>query len=83
MSTTHPERGDGRVPGRPDAAGAGRRDLSVSMHHDSEAVTNKIYAHYAPRDYTNHRAVPQRKLHLALLSVKNDDESRPQIPFDS
>lgn len=31
-------------------------ELSVAMGHESEAVTNNIYAHDAPCDYSTHRA---------------------------
>lgn len=31
-------------------------ELSVAMGHESEAVTNKVYAHLRKRDYSAHRA---------------------------
>lgn len=31
-------------------------ELSVAMGHESEAVTNKVYAHLRKRDYSTHRA---------------------------
>ena len=31
-------------------------ELSVAMGHESEAVTNKVYAHVRKRDYSAHRA---------------------------
>ncbi len=31
-------------------------ELSVAMGHESEAVTNKVYAHLRKRDYGAHRA---------------------------
>jgi integrase len=43
--------------------------LSVAMGHKSEAVTNKIYAHYAPRDYSSHRAAFSAHVAAAVAPV--------------
>lgn len=44
-------------------------ELSVAMGHESEAVTNKIYAHYAPRDYSSHRAAFSAHVAAAVAPV--------------
>lgn len=43
--------------------------LSVAMGHESEAVTNKIYAHYAPPDYSSHRAAFSAHVAAAIAPV--------------
>jgi len=42
-------------------------ELSVAMGHDSEAATNKVYAHLRKRDYSAHRAA--FSAHIAAQSV--------------
>ena len=42
-------------------------ELSVAMGHESEAVTNKVYAHLRKRDYSAHRAA--FSAHIAAASA--------------
>lgn len=42
-------------------------ELSVAMGHESEAITNRVYAHLRKRDYSAHRAA--FSAHIAAASA--------------
>lgn len=44
-------------------------ELSVAMGHESEAVTNKVYAHLRKRDYSTHRAAFSAHIAAAVAPV--------------
>ncbi|WP_454131446.1 tyrosine-type recombinase/integrase [Microbacterium lacticum] len=44
-------------------------ELSVAMGHESEAVTNKVYAHLRKRDYSAHRAAFSAHIAAAVAPV--------------